>query len=207
MKSPGVTQPDRPTLLRILFPMGERPLGLLAERHHPLVRAEFSRTLKSCLVWCAFCLLVPLGCTVAMIALRISGGATPGTLGTLIGCAYLFVAGWPLAMIVCASVRSYLAVRDEKNMETAWQVALTPMPRRVVAAAKTLPYVLPSLCGILASAYMYLVFGSTASPTLGIMPTPLLVWPFRTVGPIMTTGGLHSPDLVTLVGGPAAAVM
>jgi hypothetical protein len=150
------------------------------------------------------CLLVPVA-AVAMIPLLLRCSVvTAHDVGKL---ANLFVVAWPLVMMTIAGLRSYLAVRDEKTRGTAWQLAVTPIARRVIAAAKVLPYVLPAMCGTLAALILYLVAGAVGSPTVYGMPSPFLILPFRVLGGPFVGLGVVGPDLFTIGGGFAGLIM
>ncbi len=101
---------------------------------------------------------------------------------------------WPAAMIGCAAIRSFVAAREERSGETACQLVLTPMPRRIVAAAKVLPYVSPQLLGILALLPVYALSGAGGMLSVNGVPTPFLVWPFRLFGALDSWRLLAGPS-------------
>ncbi len=167
------------------------PFELLAERRHPLVRAELRRTRRGRRIAAAVCAAIPL--LLFLLALVTfpnryvrdddMGGYDlwPSLMGLPIG---LFVCFWPLVMYLGAAWSAAGAVTEEIDGDTALQLTLTPIPARPLAAAKILPRVRPYLWGILAALPLYMWVGGSEPFIIGIAPTPLVLWPLRSFAPL-----------------------
>jgi len=159
---------------------GIGPLALLAERRHPLVRAELFRTRRKRRTLTAALVGVPvivMATTVALSGAAAQGQVAPGDPGMI---ASAFAALWPLVLFAGAGMSAAGAVIAERTEDTAWQLALTPLPARVLAAAKVLPYARPFLWGALAALPLYALAGDRlVSEPGGVWGLLMAPWPTR----------------------------
>jgi hypothetical protein len=165
------------------------PFELLAEFRHPVVRAELRRTRAGRLRVTAVCVGLPLLVFLLVFAARTGGLLMSSLGGALQVPVALLVCFWPLVMYLGAALAAAGAVSQEIDQDTALQLVLTPVPARPLAAAKVLPRALPYMWGIVAALPAYAAAGS--SPVLllkGIFPSPLAVWPLRTVAVLGAAG-------------------
>ncbi|MHC4914806.1 MAG: hypothetical protein ACYTGB_04885 [Planctomycetota bacterium] len=188
------------SLARWLFKRAGSPFELLAERRHPVVRAEMRRTARRRLSALAFCVGLPLLLFVVGALLGASR-MTADALG-------IVVCFWPLVMYVGAALACAGAVMEEIEQETALQLVLTPVPARPLAAAKVLPRVQPYLWGIVAALPLYCLMGSSRPLLIdNSVPNPLMVWPLRTVAPFVGGWSAAAGVLGVLVVGPTMCAL
>jgi hypothetical protein len=189
------------SLARWLFKRAGSPFELLAERRHPVVRAEMRRTARRRRASLAFCAGLP-----PVLFLL---GLVLGNSGFAVDALGIFVCFWPLVMYVGSALSCAGAVMEEIEQETALQLVLTPVPARPLAAAKVLPRVQPYLWGIIAALPLYCLLGSS-EPLLirdSPVPNPLLVWPLRTVAPFVGGWTAAPGPMGVLVVGPAMCAL
>ncbi len=154
------------------------PLALLAERRHALVRAEFLRTRRRRRTTVAALVLVQAAVLGAILILR-GIGADGGAASAWAGALALATAGcWPLVLILGAANSAGWAVLAERTEETAFQLALTPVRARAIAAAKVLPYAPAWLCGLAAALPAYFLAGPFLAQG-GPFGLCLAPWPLR----------------------------
>jgi hypothetical protein len=156
------------------------PLALWAERSHPLVRAELKRGRRRRWTLTGLAVGTPLvfaGALAALMALPELGEAWGLADAAAVG---WFVAFWPLALALLAGAGAADAVISERTEETAMQLVLTPLPRRILAAAKILPHLRAPLVGMLAALPFYLLIGATDGFYLqGVFPWLTALSPVR----------------------------
>lgn len=169
------------------------PFALLAERNHPLVRAEMRRTRRSRWAATAVCVAVPLAVFVVLLLAQellhrsnshsvVKSAGWILMLDTGVAFAHWFACFWPLVMFLGAALRAAGAVLAERSDETAVQIVLTSMPKRAIAAAKILPYASPFLCGALAALPLYILEVDSLhlhGPVADAFSYGFIIWPLR----------------------------
>jgi hypothetical protein len=158
------------------------PLALWAERKHPLVRAEMRRRRRE--RWLGLALLIGLPyaaeATVLLVATRLGGSGSE--LGEFVCGSSLVCAGlWPLAAILACAAMATESVADERKRDTAAQLALTPLPPRVLAAAKVLPYFRTAFWALLAMLPIYAAGACFLTDRWGL-PSAITQTPMRLMG-------------------------
>jgi len=156
-------------------------LTLWRERKHPLVRAAMTIARKRRAVLRAICVGIPLAAVLAegFLDTWMDPRMAPGVY-QFIG---WFACLWPTVCILGAAWSAAASVTDERDNDTAIQLVLTPLPRRVIAAARVLPAAWPFLWGLVAALPIYLCAGGLHPLLVYHLPTPLLIWPFRLCAP------------------------
>ncbi len=152
------------------------PFTLLADRKHPLVALGLKRSRRNMLGVAGFG-FAALGMAAALFALSLAGGK--GNFASTL--AALWVNLLPLGVVIGAFLGSAGSVLNEREKDTVWQLVLTPMPRRVIAAGKVLPAAFRTALCCLLCLPLYVMGGSLAYPdSLAVVPLAFL--PLRLLG-------------------------
>jgi hypothetical protein len=169
-----------------------RVLELWRERGQPAVRAELARAWGRW-DWLRFLPVAVLPLAAAGGLLYLSGGPIDRReLSDLL----LLAAGlWPVVTCTGAALSSAMAVRAEIGGETAEQLILTPMSKRALAASKVLPRAYAWMAGTLLALPLYLLAGCCPA-----LVSPLLLWPYRLLAPLVSDVGFESRWFALLVG-------
>jgi hypothetical protein len=170
------------------------PLALLQEMGHPMFRAAMKSSRRDRTIAGLACAGLPLVVFVAVVFAAASP-IGPRVAGWAAG---LFASLWPLVCFVGAAVGAGAGVIHERERLTAVPLVLTPMPKRVIAAAKVIPAALPYVCGAAAAMPLLALAGAVEPLSIrGGIPTPLVIWPLRVAAPFC---GGFSPLRLTLPG-------
>jgi len=148
------------------------PFALLAERKHPLVRFGLWQSRWSMLGVAAVG-FASLAISAALFAFSLAGGK--GNLASTL--AALLVNLLPLGIVVWAFLGSAASVLGEREKDTVWQLVLTPVPRRVIAAGKVVPAGFRAALCCLLCLPLYALAGGLCLPehpgSIALFPLPL----------------------------------